>query len=182
MFVKLQRKLNSPPAQGFDNNYELLHDRLDLNAVNPLTEKEYFVGGSTALLDAVGLTINKISKAQANSKPEYRAEKVLFVITTDGEENASREYNLDQIKCLIEKHKEKHGWEFIFLGANIDTVDVAHGFGIDAAHASNFRADALGIGTAFASVSYAATGLRKGQSVAKDWKKYVQKDFLARKK
>ena len=91
----------------FDNNYELLHDRIDIRAISPITEKEYYVGGSTALLDAIGRTINKIGNAQKHTAKDYRADKVLFVITTDGMENASREYDYGKIKVMIERQKRK---------------------------------------------------------------------------
>lgn len=116
----------------FDNDYVLLHDRIDIRAVNVITEKEYQVGGSTALLDAIGKTIHKINNAQKNTADSYRAEKVLFVIITDGEENASCEYSADKIRNLIEQQKKEYGWEFIFLGANVDAVQTAKSFGIDA--------------------------------------------------
>lgn len=115
----------------FDNNYELLHDRIDIRAVSPITEKEYQVGGTTALLDAIGRTISKIANAQKHTADDYRAEKVLFVIITDGEKNSSREYSAEKIKAQIEQQKTKYGWEFIFLGANIDAVQTASRFGID---------------------------------------------------
>ena len=94
----------------FDNNYELLHDRIDIKAVSPISEKEYQVGGSTALLDAIGRTIHKIGNAQKHTADDYRAEKVMFVIITDGEENSSREYSAEKIKAQIERQKEKYGW------------------------------------------------------------------------
>jgi uncharacterized protein YegL len=124
----------------FNNNYELLHDRIDIKAVRPITEKEYFVGGSTALLDAIGRTIHKIVSVQRHTADNYRAEKVLFVIITDGEENASREYTSDNVKAQIEHQKEKYGWEFIFLGANIDAVDTAIRFSIAPDHAQSYHA------------------------------------------
>lgn len=116
----------------FDNQYQLLHDRIDIRAVRPLTQREYFVGGSTALLDAIGKTIDKIHTAQKNTAEDYRAERVLFGIITDGAENASRRYSSMQVKEMIRRQKEKYGWEFIFLGANIDAVETAGRFGIDA--------------------------------------------------
>ena len=129
----------------FDNQYEILHDRIDIKAVSPITDKEYFVRGNTALLDAVGRTINKIGGAQKNTAEDYRAEKVLFVITTDGLENASREFNYDKVKSMIEHQKSKYGWEFIFLGANIDAVEVANRFGVTRNRAQNFHNDSEGI-------------------------------------
>ena len=106
----------------FDDKYELLHDRINLKGIVPITEREYFVRGSTALLDAVGRTIDKIGNAQKHTAEEERAEKVMFVITTDGMENSSREYGYDKVRQMIERQKDKYGWEFIFLGANIDAV------------------------------------------------------------
>lgn len=114
----------------FDNNYELLHDRIDLRAVSPITEKEYSVGGSTALLDAIGRTIQKIGNVQKNTAEDYRAEKVMFVIITDGAENSSCEYSADRVRQLIERQKARYNWEFVFLGANIDAVATAGRFGM----------------------------------------------------
>ncbi|WP_330558231.1 vWA domain-containing protein [Acutalibacter sp. 1XD8-33] len=98
----------------FDNRYELLHDRIDIRAVSPMTDREYQVGGSTALLDAIGLTVQKLVSVQKNTAEEYRAEKVMFVIITDGEENSSREFSAERVKKMIELEKEKYGWEFVF--------------------------------------------------------------------
>jgi len=129
----------------FDDSYEVLHDRIDIKAVNEISAKEYYVRGCTALLDAVGKTIRKINKVQKNTADDYRAEKVLFVITTDGIENASREFTYDKIKSMVEKQKRKHNWEFIFLGANIDAIDVANRFGIAKNRTQNFHNDSEGI-------------------------------------
>ena len=128
----------------FDNRYTLLHDRIDIRAVSPMTEKEYYVGGSTALLDAMGRTIHKIAAVQKNTAEEYRAEKVIFIIITDGAENASREYSADRVKKLVGKEKEEHGWEFLFLGANIDAVETAGRFGIGADRAVEYVPDEAG--------------------------------------
>lgn len=132
----------------FDNCYELLHDRIDIRAVRPITEKEYFVGGCTALLDAIGKTIHKIAAAQKNTAEDYRAEKVMFVIITDGAENSSREYSSDRVKAMIEKEKTRYGWEFVFLGANIDAVETAGRFGIGADRAVDYVPDSEEIGRA----------------------------------
>jgi len=129
----------------FDDNYEILHDRIDINAVNEITSRDYYVRGCTALLDAIGKTIRKINKVQKNTAEEYRAEKVLFVITTDGMENASREFSYDKIKSMVEKQKDKRQWEFIFLGANIDAIDVASRVGIAQNRVQNFHNDSEGI-------------------------------------
>ena len=128
----------------FDNRYELLHDRIDIRTVQPITGKEYFVGGSAALLDAIGRTIHKIGTAQKNTAEAYQAEKVMFVIITDGEENASRHYSSMQIREMIQHQKERYGWEFLFLGANIDAVETAGRFGIDADRAVDYVPDGDG--------------------------------------
>jgi len=167
----------------FDNNYELLHDRIDIKAVSAITEREYQVGGSTALLDAIGRTINKIGNAQKNTAEDYRAEKVLFVITTDGMENASREFDYDKIKSMIERQKSKYSWEFIFLGANIDAVDVANRFGIDRNRAQNFHNDSEGIALNYAVVSEAVASFRAApccKSIDDNWSAEIQKDYKRR--
>jgi uncharacterized protein YegL len=164
----------------FDNNYELLHDRIDIKAVSPITEKEYFVGGSTALLDAIGRTIHKIGNVQKNTAADYRAAKVLFVIITDGEENASREYTSDKIKAQIERQKSRYGWEFIFLGANIDAVQTAARFGIDAKRAQNYHADSEGSAVVYEAVACAAVEFRQKETLSDDWKEEVEADYKRR--
>ncbi len=128
----------------FDNRYTLLHDRIDIQAISPMTEKEYCVGGSTALLDAIGRTIGKIADVQRNTAEAYRAEKVIFVIITDGEENASREFSAEKVRNLVSREKEQYGWEFLFLGANIDAVVTAGRFGIGPDRAAEYVSDAEG--------------------------------------
>ena len=167
----------------FDHQCELLHDRIDIKAVSPMTEREYFVRGSTALLDAVGRTINKIGSVQKNTAEEYRADKVLFVITTDGMENASREYSYSKIKSMIERQKSKYGWEFVFLGANIDAVDVANRFGVAPNRAQNFHNDSEGVALNYAVVSEAVSAMRaapKGVGFADGWSAEIQADFERR--
>ena len=164
----------------FDNNYELLHDRIDIKAVSPITEKEYQVGGSTALLDAIGRTINKIVNAQKHTAENYRAEKVMFVIITDGEENSSREYSVERIRQMIEHQKTHHGWEFIFLGANIDAIQTAVYFGISPDRAQNFHADSEGIDLNFSVFCDAIAHFRETDSLPEDWKDEIQKDYKRR--
>ena len=147
----------------FNNRYELLHDRIDIRAVSPLTEKNYTVGGNTALLDALGKTIRKIREVQEHTAEDYRAEKVLFTIITDGQENASREYSAESIKTRIERQKEKYGWEFVFFGANMDAVLEAGKLGISAEYAQNYRADASGTSTAYTAMSAISTAYRGGK-------------------
>jgi uncharacterized protein YegL len=164
----------------FDNNYELLHDRIDLKAVSPMTDKEYQVGGCTALLDAIGRTIHKIGNAQKNTADDYRAEKVMFVIITDGEENSSREYTADKVKSQIERQKNKYGWEFIFLGANIDAVETAGRYGISADRAVNYMPDKVGTKLNFAVMSEAVMSFRDVGSVDETAFEEIRKDVKRR--
>ena len=147
----------------FDNRYQLLHDRIDIRAVSPMTEKEYQVGGSTALLDAIGQTIQKLVQVQKNTAEEYRAENVMFVIITDGEENASRESSAEKVKGMIEHEREKYGWEFVFLGANIDAVGTARSFGIAPDRAVDYVPDAQGTELNFQMMSEAVATFRQSQ-------------------
>ena len=164
----------------FDNNYELLHDRIDIKAVSPISEKEYQVGGSTALLDAIGRTIHKIGNAQKHTADDYRAEKVMFVIITDGEENSSREYSAEKIKAQIERQKEKYGWEFVFLGANIDAIETAGRFGISADRAQNYHSDSEGVELNFRIMSEVVAEYRECSEISKGWNNEIQKDYKKR--
>jgi len=167
----------------FDNQYETLHDRIDIKAVSPITDKEYFVRGNTALLDAIGRTINKIGSVQKNTAEEFRAEKVLFVITTDGMENASREFDYDKIKSMVEHQKSEYGWEFIFLGANIDAVDVANRFGVDRNRSQSFHNDSEGISLNYAVLSETIACYREaspGASIDDNWSKAIHEDYKRR--
>lgn len=164
----------------FDNNYELLHDRIDIRAVSPITEKEYAVGGTTALLDAIGRTIHKIGKVQKHTAQDYRAEKVMFVIITDGHENSSREYSVEKVRSLIEDQKAKYGWEFVFLGANIDAAETAEHFGISRDRAQNYHADSQGIELNFRAMSEAISSYREHDALPEGWKKEIEKDYKKR--
>lgn len=164
----------------FDNRYELLHDRIDIRAVAPMTEKEYCVGGCTALIDAVGRTIHKLVSVQKNTAEEYRAEKVMFVIITDGEENASREYSLGQVKKMIEHEKEAYGWEFVFLGANIDAVQTAGQFGISEDRAVDYLPDAAGTALNFAVMEQAVAQYRAESCISAKHFDRIRKDVKSR--
>ena len=133
----------------FDNDSQVIHDRVPLDRVPALTEREYFVRGCTALLDAVGGAIHHIGNVHKYAREEDRPEKTLFVITTDGMENASRFYTYDKVSAMIRHEKEKYGWEFLFLGANIDAAREASRFGISADRAANYHADHQGTGVIY---------------------------------
>lgn len=165
----------------FDDNYELLHDRIDIRAVSPITDKEYFVRGSTALLDAIGKTIKKTHNALKHTASDFRPENVMFVIITDGQENASREYSAMKVKGLIEQQK-KEGWEFIFLGANIDAIETARHFGISADRAQNYHADKIGVQVNFNAVNDAVVSFRRTSKLKEDWKQNIDEDFKKRNK
>ena len=165
----------------FDDKYELLHDRINLKGIQPITEKEYYVRGTTALLDAVGRTISKIVNVQKHTAEDERAENVMFVITTDGMENASREYSYEKVRRMIEHQKSKHGWEFIFLGANIDAVDTAERFGIGQDRAVNYNADSDGTLLNYEVISETVSCLRADRKISKDWKDRIEEDFRKRK-
>jgi uncharacterized protein YegL len=164
----------------FDDKFELLHDRLDIHAITTITDKDYFVRGSTALLDAIGKTINKIGNVQKHTKPEMRADKVLVIITTDGMENASVEYSYDQVKMMIEHQKSQYGWEFIFLGANIDALATAHRFGIDSSRAANYRADKAGTHLNYSTLNKTVSKFRSEAKIDDDWKSDIDKDYTDR--
>lgn len=165
----------------FDDVIEVLHNRNDIKDVKPITDEEYYVRGCTALLDAVGCSIHHIGNVHKYARDEDRPEKTLFVITTDGMENASRRYSYDSIKKMIEKQKEKYGWEFIFLGANIDAVEVAGRFGINAENAANYHADSEGTQLNFDVVGEAILCMRENKHMSANWKDRIDKDYNDRK-
>ncbi len=164
----------------FDNRYELLHDRIDIRAVSPMTEKEYQVGGTTALLDAIGRTVQKLVSVQKNTAKEYRADRVLFVIITDGQENASQEYSSNKVKGLIQLEKEKYGWEFVFLGANIDAAETAGRLGISRDRAVDYVPDGAGTALNFQMMSETVAAFRETGAVPGAPLEAIRKDMKAR--
>lgn len=161
----------------FNHQYNLIHDRIDIQAVNQLTRNEYAVSGYTALMDAIGTTINKIKQVQSNTALGYRADKVVFVIITDGYENASREFSSNQIKALIEEQKKKHDWEFIFLGANIDAVETARQYGINADRAANYAATKEGTSLNFMMVNETVLSMRKKGQIDETYLDEIRKYY-----
>lgn len=148
----------------FDNVTEVLHDRIPLDKISPITEKEYFVRGSTALLDAVGGAIHHIGNVHKYAREEDVPEKTLFIITTDGMENSSRQYTYNKVKKMVERQKEKYHWEFIFMGANMDAVSVANNFGVDRLHAVTYECDGAGTALNYKVMSKMVSRARKARS------------------
>ena len=163
----------------FDHEITLLHDRLDLKAMNKLNRDDYFVRGSTALYDAIGFGINKIKAVQESTSKKYKADKVIVLITTDGMENASREYNIIDIKKLI-KAQEEMGWEFIFLGANIDAREVAEDMGIRKDRAATFMNDSQGINLNYQILSKNVSKMRMNEEISADWSQEIEDDMKKR--
>lgn len=161
----------------FDHGYEVLHERLELSHVQPLTRREYQVGGSTALLDAMGRTIQKMAAGQG----EDDARKVMCVIITDGQENSSREFSARRVRALVEERRENHGWEFIFLGANMDAIETAARYGIEADRAQSFHADPQGISLNFAVMSETVAAYRRTGKVEDEWKTSIAADYEQRR-
>ena len=164
----------------FSNESAVIHDRVDAREVPPLTEREYFVCGCTALLDAVGGAIHHIGNVHKYAREEDLPERTLFVITTDGMENASRRYSAQRVREMIQRQKARYGWEFLFLGANIDAVDTAARLGIDADRAANFHCDAQGTQLNYEAVSDAVSAMRCAAPLSADWKERIDSDFQSR--
>ena len=161
----------------FDHEYELLHDHVALGEVAPLTDKEYFARGSTALLDAVGRTINAVGARLAATPEEERPEHVVFVITTDGMENASREYTAKQVREMVEHQQQKYSWQFVFLGANMDAVSEAGKLGISASHAANFAPSQRGVSMMYRmALDEVMCSARVGSDIGSDWKSSLETD------
>ena len=165
----------------FDNVPMVLHDRLPLENVRPMTTEDYTVGGCTALLDAVGGAIHHIGNIHKYARPEDVPAHTLFVITTDGMENASRRYGAEQVRQMIGHEKEKYGWEFIFLGANIDAVQTAARMGIDEDRAATYNCDSEGTALNFEAITKAVGSVRCGCAMPSDWKEAIVKDHSSRK-
>ena len=164
----------------FDDVSEVLHDRVNVTDIRPMTDQDYTVRGCTALLDAIGGAIHHIGNVHKYARPEDIPEHTMFVITTDGMENSSRRYNLEKIKHMIERQKAKYGWEFLFLGANIDAVKTAGQFGISADRAVNYHNDSKGTALNYEVVSEAICTVRSSAPLGAEWKKRIDEDFKKR--
>ncbi len=146
-----------------------------------MTGRQYFVGGGTALIDAIGGAVRHIATVHKYAREADRPEHTIFVITTDGMENASRRYGSDEVKAMVREEKEKYGWEFLFLGANIDAVETAARFGIAEDRAVTFHNDSMGQTLNYAEVSAAVCRVRANAPLGRSWKDRIEEDFRSRK-
>ncbi len=165
----------------FDSATTVLHDRTDLSELRPMTDRDYTVGGCTALLDAIGGAINHIGNIHKYAWQEDVPAHTVFVITTDGMENASRRYNISEIRRMIERQKSKYGWEFLFIGANIDAVGTAESFGIERSRAVNYHADKKGTKVVYDAISAPLTSMRCKGRINDNWSEEIAEDFNNRK-
>ena len=163
----------------FDNRSEVLYDRVDIREASPMTAEQYYVRGCTALLDAVGGAIRHVQTIHRYAREEDRPEKTLFIITTDGMENASRQYTYEKVRAMIERQKEKYNWEFLFLGANIDAVREAGRFGIQASRAVKYEHDGAGTRKNFCVLSNIVGRARGADSAAQMRTMFDEEDVLA---
>lgn len=165
----------------FDNESVVIHDRVDVQKIAPMTDEQYSVRGCTALLDAIGQAIHHIGNVHKYAREEDRPEHTLFVITTDGMENASRRYTADQVKHKIERQKSKYGWEFMFLGANIDAVETADRIGIDKNRAVSYHSDHVGTQLNYEVISEAVCCMRECAAIPDNWADRIEEDYRKRK-
>ena len=165
----------------FANDSDVIHDRVDIDTITPMTDDDYTVGGCTALLDAIGDAIHHIGNIHKYARPEDVPEHTMFVITTDGMENASHRYGSDKVKAMIERQKSKYGWEFLFLGANIDAVETAKRFGIEKNRAVNYHSDSVGTRLNYEVVGDAICTMRCSRPLGDDWKARIEEDYKKRK-
>ncbi len=166
----------------FDSTSEVLYDRVNIRTIRPMTDDDYTVRGCTALLDAIGGAIHHIGIVHKYARPEDVPEHTLFVITTDGMENASRFYTSDRVKQMIERQKQKYDWEFLFLGANIDAVETARHFGIGADRAVNYHSDSVGTQLNYEVLNEAICAVRSNAPLDAEWKKRIDEDYEKRGK
>ena len=164
----------------FDNMSEVIHDRVNIHDIKPMTDRDYTVRGCTALLDAIGGAIHHIGNIHKYARPEDVPEHTMFVITTDGQENASHRYTSEQVKKMIERQKEKYGWEFLFIGANIDAVETAARYGISRDRSVNYNADGEGTHILYESVAKAVCNVRASAPLSADWSEEINADYQRR--
>ena len=166
----------------FDSCSEVLHDRVRLSEIKPMTDRDYTVRGCTALIDAIGGAIHHIGNVHKYARPEDVPARTMFIITTDGMENASRRYSCERVREMIGRQKEKYGWEFLFIGANIDAVETAARYGIDRDRAVNYNADKEGTRVVYESVAKAVCCVRNYEPLSGDWCADIDADYKKRGK
>ncbi len=164
----------------FSDGNRVIHDRVELDRIEPMNRKQYFVGGCTALIDAIGCAIHHIGNVHKYAREEDRPEHTIFIITTDGMENASHLYSSDEVKAMVKRQKEKYGWEFLFLGANIDAVETAREFGIGEDRAVHFHNDRRGVSLNYETVSRTVGCMRANRPVTAAWKEDIEADYASR--
>ena len=171
-FLEKQKKVEGEAFVStvlFSDRNEVIHDRVPIEKIEPMNEEQYSVGGCTALLDAIGGAVHHIGNVHKYARDEDRPEHTVFVITTDGEENSSREYSSEKIKKMVKRQQEKYGWEFIFLGANIDAIGEASKLGIRSDRAVRYECDGVGTNLNFVTVSDAIGCVRVGKAIKENW-------------
>ncbi len=167
----------------FSDESAVIHDRVDLRKIEPMTDRQYYVGGCTALIDAIGGAIHHIGNVHKYAREEDRPEHTVFIITTDGMENASRHYSAERVREMVRRQKEKYGWEFLFLGANIDAIETAGRFGISADRAANYNSDHEGTALNYDVLADAVSDMRCCASpIGAGWKKRIEEDYAKRGK
>ena len=166
----------------FANRSEVLHDRVRLSEIKPMTDKDYTAYGATALIDALGDAIHHIGNVHKYARAEDVPARTVFIITTDGMENASHKYTSERVKMMIERRKEKYGWEFLFIGANIDAVETAARYGIDRNRAVNYNADKEGTQLVYESIATAVCDVRRCEAIPDNWSAKIDEDYKKRSK
>ena len=164
----------------FSDGSEVLYDRVDVKKIEPMTERQYQVGGCTALLDAIGGAVRHIANVHKYAREEDRPAKTVFVITTDGMENASRSYSYDEVRRMVKRLQEENGWEFLFLGANMDAISAARSFGIRPDRAVRYQCDGEGTALNYQVLSGAVSGIRRRGEIAEDWSRPIAEDYQKR--
>lgn len=185
-FNAMVEKQKKEPGQAllsavlFSDESAVLYDRVDIQKVEPMTERQYSVGGCTALLDAIGGAVHHIANVHKYAREEDRPGKTVFVITTDGMENASRAYSYEQVQRMVKHEQEKYGWEFLFLGANMDAISAARSFGIRADRAVRYRSDSAGTELNYRVVSETVARVRRHEKIDADWSAPIEADVKKR--
>ena len=182
-FVEKQKKTEGEAVLSavlFSNDSEVIYDRVDIQKIEPMTDAQYRVGGCTALLDAIGGAVHHIKNVHKYAREEDRPAKTVFVITTDGMENASRTYSYEEVQRMVKHEQERHGWEFLFLGANMDAIAAARSFGIREDRAVRYKRDPAGTALNYNVVGGAVSSIRRRNELKKDWSAPIEADVKAR--